>query len=521
MSKKVYLIFILLISFPLLAQKKLPKTLAGIDNYVASVMREFKVPGVGLAIVQDGAVIMAKGYGIQKLGESTPVDAQTLFAIASNTKAFTATALALLVEEGKIEWDAPVINYLPWFQLSDPYISREMTVRDLLVHRSGLALGAGDLLWWPPTDYDRKEIIRRLRHIPLAKSFRSTYAYDNVLYIVAGEVIETVSGQTWEDFIISRIFSPVGMKQSKPKHSAILEAGNNAAPHSEIDNKLQLVKPYINDNIGAAGAIISCADDMAKWMMVQLDSGRLADGTALFKPATTRQLWGFVTPIAIQNPPVELAPLRSNFIGYGLGFGVRDYRGYKMVSHTGALSGFFSRVTMIPEFNIGVTVLTNQESSDAFNAIVYYVLDGLLKAPSHNWLEALKKLKEKTAARLKDEIQTARDSRDSTSTPSLPMDKYAGTYADVWYGDISITYENENLMLRFLHSPALAGQLEHWQYDTFIVRWFDRDLRADAYITFNLNPDGSIEQAKMRAVSSATDFSFDFQDLHLKPAKKK
>lgn len=521
MSKKICFLLILMISCPLMAQKKLPKALAGLDKYVANVMQEFKVPGVSLAIVQDGAVVLSKGYGIRKTGEKMAVDAQTLFAIASNTKAFTATALGLLVEEGKIQWDAPVINYLPWFQLSDPYITREMTVRDLLVHRSGLGLGAGDLLWWPPTDYDRKEIVRRLRHIPLAKSFRSAYAYDNVLYIVAGEVIETVSGQTWEEFINSRILAPVGMKYSKTKRSAILADGNIAAPHGEVDDQLQLVKPFVNDNVGAAGAIISCVEDMAKWMIVQLDSGRLADGTRLFKPATTRQLWGFVTPISVQNPPKELAPLRSNFSGYALGFGLRDYRGYKLVSHTGGLPGYLSRVAMIPELKIGVTVLTNQESSNAFNSIVYYVLDRLLNAPEHNWLEAFKSLKNKATVRLKNETGATLAARDSTSKPALPLEKYAGTYTDAWYGDISIVLEDGKLMLRFTHSPALIGQLEHWQYDTFIVRWTDRELRADAYITFNLNPDGSIDQTKMRAVSSATDFSFDFHDLLLKPAKTK
>ncbi len=521
MSKKLCLLMILIISFPILAQKKLPKSLAKIDNYVASVMQEFKVPGVSLAIVQDGEAILTKGYGIRKLAEKKTVDAQTLFAIASNTKAFTATALGILIEEGKLEWDAPVINYLPWFQLSHPFVTREMTIRDLLVHRSGLGLGAGDLLWWPPTDLDRKEIVRRLRNIPLARSFRSAYAYDNVLYIVAGEVIETISGQTCEEFINSRILTPVGMKHSKTKRSAILESGNIAAPHGKVDDTLQLVKPFVNDNVGAAGAIISCAEDMAKWMIVQLDSGRLADGATLFKPATTRQLWGLVTPISIQNPPKELAPLRSNFSGYALGFGLRDYRGYKLVSHTGGLPGYLSRVAMIPELKIGVTVLTNQESSDAFNSISYYVLDQLMNAPDFNWLDAFRQLKQKADARLKAESKSTLASRDTTSKPSLPLEKYAGTYSDAWYGDIVIVLENGKLVLRFTHSPSLVGQLEHWQYDTFIVRWTDRELRADAYITFNLNPDGSIDQAKMRAVSSATDFSFDFHDLLLKPAQNK
>jgi len=169
----------------------------GLDDFVESIRSAFNVPGIGLAIVKDGRVVLARGYGVRTLGKPGDVDGNTLFGIASNTKAFTATAIGMLVEEGKLEWDAPVTRYIPWFRLSDPYVTREITVRDLLVHRSGLGLGAGDLLWWPASTYNRKEIARRLSSIPLATSFRNAYAYDNVLYLVAGEVIESVSGQTW------------------------------------------------------------------------------------------------------------------------------------------------------------------------------------------------------------------------------------------------------------------------------------------------------------------------------------
>jgi CubicO group peptidase (beta-lactamase class C family) len=203
-----------------------------LDAYVARAMKTFDVPGLALAIVKDGQVVAAKGYGVRKLGEPAPVDAQTLFGIASNTKVITATALGLLVEEGKIEWDAPVVRYLPWFQMWDPFVTREITIRDLLVHRSGLGLGAGDLLWWPASTYDRKEIARRLRFIKPVASFRSAYAYDNVLYLVAGEVIEAMSGQSWEDFVRSRILARVGMTTSNVRHSDAARGGNSATPHA-------------------------------------------------------------------------------------------------------------------------------------------------------------------------------------------------------------------------------------------------------------------------------------------------
>ncbi|MDZ7399508.1 MAG: serine hydrolase [candidate division KSB1 bacterium] len=521
MRKALSLLLILILITSTSAQPKLPKNLSKLDNYVTSVMQEFKVPGLGLAIVKDGIVLVSKGYGLRKLGEPTPVNAQTLFGIASNTKAFTATALAILVHEGKLEWDAPVINYLPWFQLADPYVTRELTIRDLLVHRSGLGLGAGDLLWWPATTYDRKEIVRRLRHIPLVKSFRSAYAYDNVLYSVAGEVIEAVSGQTWEDFVAQRILGPVGMVNSKTRISAFNEAPNVAIPHAEIEGRVRPVVPFVSDNVNPAGGILSNAEDMARWMIVQLDSGRLQNGERLFPPATMRQLWGFVTPIPIADPPAELAPLRANFNGYALGFSLRDYRGYKLVSHTGGLPGYVSRVAMIPELKLGVAVLTNQESGYAFNTLVHHILDQFMGAQPFDWLAAYRKIKFKADSTMAAREQKIMAARDSTSRPSLPLTRYAGNYADAWYGEISIALEQDRLVMRFSHTPDLVGDLEHWQYDTFIVRWRNPELRADAFVTFALNPDGSIEQAKMRAVSPATDFSFDFQDLLLKPVKPK
>jgi CubicO group peptidase (beta-lactamase class C family) len=488
-----------------------------LDAYVARVMRTFEVPGIALAIVKDGKVVVAKGYGVRRLGDTTLVDARTRFGIASNTKAFTATALGLLVEEGKLDWDAPVQRYLPWFQLSDPYVSREMTVRDLLVHRSGLGLGAGDLLWWPPSTYDRKAIARRLREIPLATSFRSAYAYDNVLYLIAGEVIEAVSGQTWEDFVGTRILARVGMTNSTVRHSDAEAEGNIAAPHAEIDGTVHPVNPFASDNTNPAGGINAGAEDMAKWLLVQLDSGRLGDGSRLFSPRTTRQLWTLVTPMPIGDPPPGLTALRANFRGYALGFEVRDYRGQKLVTHTGGLPGYVSKVAMLPDLRLGVAVLTNQESGAAFESITYRILDHYLGIRPYDWAEAYRTLMARfdsmTAARERQTVAT----RDSASGPSLPLARYAGTYRDAWYGDVVIALEDGKPVIRFTHTPSLVGDLTHWQYDTFVARWRDRELRADAFVTFALNPDGSIDRVTMRAVSPATDFSFDFQDLLLRP----
>jgi CubicO group peptidase (beta-lactamase class C family) len=488
-----------------------------LDAWVARAMKTFDVPGIGLAIVKDGKVVVAKGYGVRKLGTPDPVDGRTLFGIASNTKVFTATALGLLVEEGKIEWDAPVVRYLPAFQMWDPYVTRELSVRDLLVHRAGLGLGAGDLLWWPASTYNRAEIAQRLRFIKPATSFRSAYAYDNVLYLVAGQLIEAVSGQTWESFVTTRILNKVGMSGSNVLHSAASSGGNVAVTHARVDGAVRPIAPFVSDNTNPAGGINSSAEDMAKWLQVFLGGGQLPGGTRLFSEQTLRQITGIVTPLASSNPPPELAPLRNNFAGYALGLNVRDYRGKKMWTHTGGLPGYVSRVMMLPEAQLGVVVLTNQESGEAFDAIAFHVVDQYLGAPAADWIEAYRAAAARRETATAEADKKAAAARDVASKPSLALAGYAGTYEDAWYGDIAIAFEQGKLVMRFSRTPSLVGDLEHWQHDTFVVRWRDRELRADAFVTFALNPDGTIDQVKMQAVSPTTDFSFDFQDLLLRP----
>lgn len=510
-----------LLSASILAQGANVSAPADLDAYVSQVMKTFEVPGISLAIVKDGAVVVAKGYGVRKLGENASVDSKTLFGIASNTKAFTATALGLLVEEGKIQWDAPIIQYLPWFQMWDPYVTRELTIRDLLVHRSGLGLGAGDLLWWPPSTYNRREIVQRLRHLQPIASFRGAYAYDNVLYLAAGEVIQAVSGKTWEDFVSSRILAKVGMTSSNVLHSAAASGGNVAATHARINGIVRPIAPFISDNTNPAGGINSCAEDMAKWLLVQLNEGLLPDGSRLFSLETARQLTSIVTPIPIGEYPPELAALHANFRGYALGFGINDYLGKKVVTHTGGLPGYVSKVFMIPEARLGVAVLTNQESDEAFNALTYWIADHYLSAPRTDWLKAYAAVSKKQKADSAEKSKKVMASRNADSHPSLPLEKYTGVYRDAWYGDVKITFANGKFGISMTRTPSLQGELEHWQYDTFIARWQDRELRADAYMTFALNPDGSIHQVKMEAVSPETDFSFDFQDLLLRPVTAK
>lgn len=518
-SLLIILLLALLSYFPSQAAPGAPavKAIPEIDAWVKDAMTAFEVPGIAVAVVKDGKVVQAKGYGVRRLGEANPTDADTLFGIASNTKAFTAVALGILVEEGRIDWDAPVINYLPTFAMWDFWVTRQITVRDLLVHRSGLGLGAGDLLWWPPSTYDRKEVMRKIRFIQPATSFRNAYAYENVLYIVAGEVIEAVSGQSWEQFVTERILKKVGMTSSNVMHSVAGSGTNSASPHALVNGVVRPVQAFTSDTTNPAGGINSSANDMAKWMIVLLGEGKLPDGSQLFSRETAKQLTTMVIPIPIDPLPPELAAQTPNFSGYALGLGVSDYRGHKIVTHGGVLPGYVSRVLLVPHISLGIAVLTNQESHDAYDSIVYQIVDSYLNAPYTDWLDAMKKVKAARDAKNKEAVSKGAAAREANSHPSLPLDRYAGTYIDDWYGQISISQENGQLVMRFSNTPLLIGNLEHWQYDTFVVRWRDPELRADAFITFSLNPDGTIDHAKMQAVSPETDFSYDFQDLLLKP----
>ncbi len=487
-----------------------------VDRVVERARSVFDVPGIAVAIVKDGKVVLAKGYGVRRVGRSEPVTAHSLFRIASNTKAFTAAALAMLVDEGKIHWDDRVVDLMPSFQMYDPYVTREMTVTDLLVHRSGLGLGEGDLMFFPPTDLTREEIIRRLRFLKPATSFRSSYAYDNLLYLVAGQLIPAVTGTSWDDFVKARIFTPLHMTSTFTNTEALESGSDVAIPHSRVNGKLEPLAHENVDNNAPAGSIVSCVSDLAQWMMLQLGRGQTG-GARLFSEAQGKAMW---TPRTILPIAPSLPGLEPNFYDYGLGWFLRDYRGRKMVYHTGVLAGYVSRTTLIPDLNLGIVVLTNGEEEGAHAAVAFTVVDQYLGAPETDWVTAFHNLAKKEQADAEAQMRKSGASRNANSKPSLSLASYAGRYRDPWYGDVTIEEQGGKLAIRLTHSPSLVGDLDHWQYDTFVARWRNRTLDADAYVTFSLKPDGSIDEVRMKAVSPATDFSFDFQDLLLRPVAK-
>lgn len=489
-----------------------------LDAYVANSMKTFEVPGMGVAIVKDGKIIVSKGYGIRKLGDSTRVDEFTMFAIGSNTKAFTTAALATLVDAGKLSWDDPVYERLPGFVMYDPYVSHEMTIRDLLTHRSGMGLGEGDLLFWPQTTYTRDEIIHKLRFMKPHSSFRSHYAYDNLLYMTAGQIIPAVTGTSWDDYIEQKIFQPLGMVHSNTSAKLYKTGDDYASPHSRVDGKLQVIPLEDLSNVGPAGAINSSAADMAKWVQVQLSRGKFVDrDRRLFSEKQSREMWSPQTILPTGDPPPALAALKTNFADYALGWGLREYHGRELIGHTGGVGGFVSRVMLVPEENLGVVILTNAEEGGAFDSILYHVLDYYMHIPPSDWIANFKKLKDDEERDAAETMKKAETGRAANSKPSLPLEKYAGTYNDPWYGPITIHSENGGLTISFDHTPGMVGDLQHWQYETFKAHWRVRTIE-DAFVTFSLNPDGTIDSARMEAVSPLADFSFDYQDLLLKPA---
>jgi CubicO group peptidase (beta-lactamase class C family) len=485
-----------------------------VDAYVTQSLKRFDQPGAAIAVVKDGKVVFQQGWGVIKLGEPARINEHTRFQVASNTKAMTAATIAMLVDEGKLSWDDPVADHLPWFRLGgDPYVSRELRVRDLLCHRSGLSLGAGDLLWFH-SDYSAAEIVRRLRYIAPATSFRSSYAYDNVLYLAAGELVKAVTGQEWQDVATARLLKPLGMNESAVGIDRLDLGQNVAFPHGRIAGKMQVVPFDSVLNTLAAGGVLASVSDWSKWMQVQLDSGRTAGGR-LWSEQQTRVMWSPHINIGIGSPPPALMALRPNFAAYGLGWSLRDYRGLKVVTHDGGLAGMLSRTVLIPEKRLGVVVLTNGETP-AYQALAWWVADYYLGAPRTDWTAAFVALGETFQATDRAFEDSAQAARQRDAGPSLPLARYAGRYQDAWYGDATLAVEDGHLVMRWAHSPALTADLEHWQYDTFRARMRVPNV-ADAFVTFTLKFDGTIDRMTLQPFLPSTDFSFNYQDLLFRP----
>ena len=474
MLKRAALLLVFVLLFAPCAAAQGPD-LATLDAQFAKALADWNVPGMSIAIVKDGKVVLAKGYGVREMGKPGPVDADTLFAIASNTKAFTSTLVAMLVDEKKLTWDDRVQQHLPWFQLYDPYVSQDIRVRDLLSHRSGLGTFSGDLLWYG-TPYSREEVIRRARFLKQASPFRARYGYQNIMFVAAGEVAAAVAGQSWDALLKARVFDRIGMTRTITTFADVRKATNLATPHASAFNPLKPFPWYSWDACGPAASVVSSANDMAKWITLHLNGGTLGDAR-LFSESSQRTLWTTHVTLSVDpNPAVPASSVASSmrlpvhFRGYGLGFSLSDYRHRFVAEHGGAADGMFSHVTLVPEEKLGFVILTNSDTGLS-GALSYVILDAWLGGDGRDWSQLFLGRARQVAATARAERERAGKARVPDTKPSLPLEQYAGRYVSTMYGDAVVALEHGALVLRLVPNPDMVADLTHWHFDTFALAW--------------------------------------------------
>lgn len=491
-------------------------TSSEIDSLVEKALLTFNVPGIAVAVIKDGNPVHSKGYGVRSLSTMEPVTETTLFGIASNSKAFTTATLGILVDEGKISWDDRVIDYIPEFRLYSPYVTEDFRIRDLLTHRSGLGLGAGDLMFFPDsTNFTLDDLIYNLRFLKQTSPFRSKFDYDNLLYMVAGEVVARVSGMSWEEFVEKRIMEPLGMKYSAASYERLKDKSNVIDAHAEVNGKVKTISRHHSmKGENPAGGIYSNIVDLSKWIIIRLNEGKYGDNSdhRLFSSEVHKEMWTPQTVLPVGKDTIY----NTHFRAYGLGWFLSDVAGHLEVTHTGGLEGMVTQITLLPELNLGIIVLTNQQTGEAFRSITNTIKDSYLGLKKRDWIQIYKErlmAKREKAEKIVAPIWAKINEKISSPSMNIDPDNYAGRYKDKWFGEIEIVKKDNRLFFRALRSPKLNGEMFHYNANTFVVKWKDRSFDADAFVMFNLNPEGKAIIITMKAISPLTDFSYDFHDL--------
>lgn len=479
-------VFVLL-AVPLSAQ---PRPFAGLDSYVTQAAKAWDIPGLSVAVVHGDSVVFAKGYGVRELGKPGAVDANTLFAVGSTTKAMTVAALGMLVDSGRIGWDDPVVRHLPRFQLIDPAVTTTTTIRDILSHRTGL--GTIDMIWYGAGG-TVDDVVERLRYQPLASTPRSRYAYQNAMYATAGALLAEVSGLPWDRFLRERLFAPLGMSNARTSVVGLDTARNVATPHDMIGDALRPIAHRNLDNIAPAGAVYAGASDMAKWIRFMLDSGRLA-GRRLLGEAAWREMFTpqFLIPSQSYYPTARLTT--PNFTAYGLGWFLQDYRGEFVAMHTGSIDGMVAIIGLLPAHDVGVVVLANRDHAELRHAIMWRVFDAYLGAPERDWSSEMRAMYDSMAAQSRSRAAARENARVGGTKPSLALDAYAGSYADSLYGTLGVRRQDAALVIDF--GPGRMADLEHWHYDTFRATWRDPAL-GRSFVTFDMNHEGTVRAVRI------------------------
>lgn len=462
--------------------------LRALDRYVEKTRVEWRAPAIAVAVVVRDSVVFAKGYGVLEQGKPATADENTIFAIGSSSKAFTTASLAMLIDQGKLKWDDPASGFLPGWELADPWVTREITVKDLVAHRVGL--DRADRIWGA-TDFDRDEVLRRQRYIKRVVSFRSLFGYNNHMFAAAGQVIKNVSGMTWDDFVKRRIFEPLGMVRATTSTKPLATMANVATPHAWGRDSVIPVPWHNLDNIGPAGSINASAREMAEWLRLQLGRG-LYRGQRLISEASIKEMHSPQTVIPLERWFASLSPVNhqmvpgTHFFMYGLGWFLQDYKGHYLVQHGGSIDGMRCLVAMAPEENIGIVVLTNLNPSSVDEAIGFKFFDLYFGGAERDWSRVMLDSVIALRGRALAEERTTEAGRILGTSPTVPLAKYVGVYADSAYGDAEIKEQSGKLTIQF---GVVSGDLEHWHYDTFRIHW-NTPVRARSLATFRIASDG-------------------------------
>lgn len=492
-----------------------------VDSLVQKALTKFNVAGVAIGIVKDGKIIHEKGYGVRSIITKLPVDEHTNFQIASNTKAFTTAALSILIDEGKLSWKDKVRVYLPEFKMYNDYVTENFLVEDLLCHRSGLGLGAGDLMDWPDgTDFTIKDKLSFFQYFKPESSFRTQFDYDNQLYFIAGELIARVSGMTWEKFIQTRLLDPLQMSHSFSSLEALKDKSNLATPHSTETGTIRTISPFKLQINGAAGGIVSNVNDLNKWLITQINKGRYGANLEkhLFTEARQKEMWTIHT-VTGTNPGPRY---NQHFGGYGLGWFLADIKGNLSVSHEGGLPGMLTSVTIIPDLKLGVVILTNtaNDGDALFSSVNRTIIDSYLGLNDVDWIDIFSKGMQSINSRADSVVTKVWQTVASAKNTKINPADYIGTYEDKWFGKIEVFLKGNQLWFKALRSPKLNGPMSFYKANTFAIKWEYQDMNCDAFAMFNLDESGKAQSVKMKGISPNIDFSFDFQDLDLQKIKR-
>ncbi len=453
------------------------------DQYVAKAVQDWHIPGLAIVVVKDGNVVFKKGYGVKHAGRPDPVDTKTLFVCASTTKAMTAACMGILVDEGKVNWDDPLIKYLPDFQLYDAYATRDLRVRDLFLHNSGV--GNADFLW-SGNGNTSDEILNKMRLVKPSYPLRSSFIYQNIFYLAAGKVIEKASGVTWAEFIKARIFKPLGMNRTKPTLAETVGDPNRTGAHFWVNKKVVEVDVDTADAIAPAGSVWSCVDDLALWVNCMIDSAKYGSGR-LLKPATWAELLKPQTLVTEAEFYPTQTIIKPHWKTYGFGWFQHDYKGEKLNFHTGSLGGAIAIHAQIPDRRVGVFIVGNLDHAELRHALMYRALDEFALGGDRDWSGEFLTLYGGLKADAEKRQKEAEAKRVLNTRPSLPLEAYTGKYADPAYGEVTIRMDGDKL--RFNNNGRTFATLEHWNYDAFNVR-FDREWYGKSMLHFAIDENG-------------------------------